>query len=146
MRVYIAADHAGYKLKEYLKKYFIKKNIHFVDLGAYSDKKQDDFPDFAVKVAKKISKDKKSKGILICGTGTGMVMAANRIKGARAALAYDKYSAVMSRRDNDANILCLRGRETSFENQKKIVNYWLGTDFSNIARYKRRIKKLEKIK
>ncbi len=146
MVIYIGADHAGFKLKEYLKKYLKSKKIKFEDFGTYTDKILDDFPDFAVKVAKKVSKDKNSKGILICGTGTGMVMAANRIKGIRAALAYDKYSAVMSRRDNDANILCLRGRKINFENEKRIVNYWLNSKFSNIDRYKRRIKKIAKIK
>ncbi len=146
MIIYIGADHAGFRLKEYLKKYLKTKKIKYEDIGTYTDRKKVDFPDFAAKVAKKVSKNKNSRGILICGTGTGMVMVANRIKGIRAALAYDKYSAVMSRRDNDANVLCLRGRKTNFRKEKNIVNSWLKSKFSNIDRYKRRIKKIAKIK
>lgn len=144
MVIYIGADHAGFRLKEYIKRYLKNKKVKFVDIGTFTDKKRVDYPDYALKVAKKVSKDKNSKGILICGTGTGMVMAANRIKGTRAALAYDKYSAIMARRDNNANILCLRGRKVNFENQKKIVIYWLNSKFSGLQRYKRRIKKLDK--
>ena len=146
MVIYLGADHAGYSLKELIKKHFIKKKIDFIDMGAYSDKEQDDYTDIAFKVAKKISQHKNSKGILVCGTGTGMVIAANRIKGIRAVAAYDKYSAEMSRKDNDSNIICLRGRETNFSRELKILDYWLDSKFSNIPRHKRRIKKLDKIK
>lgn len=138
--IYIASDHAGYELKEYLKKYFDREKIEYKDLGTNSKEKVD-YPDYAKKVALKVKKSKQ-KGILICGTGTGMCIAANRIKGIRAALIYDEYSAKKSRQDNDANIACLRGRKFSKEKAKYIVNVWLKTNFSNKIRYKRRIKKL----
>ncbi|MBI2671225.1 ribose 5-phosphate isomerase B [Candidatus Woesearchaeota archaeon] len=139
MVIYIAADHAGFKLKEYIKRYLKNKKIKFYDLGTFTDKKRVDYPDYAVKASKKVARNKNSKGILICGTGTGMVMAANKINGIRAALAYDKYSAIMARHDNNANVLCLRGRKVNFSIQKKVVNYWLNSRFSNLARHILRI-------
>ncbi len=140
--LYIASDHAGFKLKEYLKSYFNKKKIEYKDLGPFSEDRVD-YSLYAKKLALNVKKAK-SKGILICGTGTGMVIGANRIKGIRAVLAYDIYSAKMSREHNDANILCLRGREVNFKKQISIVNTWLNTKFSNILRHKKRIKQLDK--
>jgi len=142
VKIFIGADHAGYKLKEHIKKYFDKVKISYEDLGTNSEKSVD-YPDYAKKVSRKVAKNKNSKGILICGTGTGMVMASNKIKGARAAFAYDKYSAVMSRKHNDANILCLRGRRFSKNKAKELVKIWLKTPFSNKKRHKRRINKLK---
>lgn len=138
--IYLGADHGGFKLKEFLKSYFDSKKTKYNDLGTYSEEPVD-YPDIAFKVAKKVAKEN-AKGILICGTGTGMCMAANKVKGIRAAIAYDTYSAKMSRRDNDANVLCLRGREIDFKQQLKLVDIWLKTKFSGIPRYKRRIAKL----
>lgn len=144
MRIIIGSDHAGYKLKEEIKQ-MLKKQKHTIeDIGTYSEKIKVDYPDYAFKLAKKIVKDKKAKGILICGTGTGMAIAANRIKGARAAFAYDEYSAIMSRKDNDANILTLRARNFSARKAKKLVQLWLATPFSRAKRHKRRIAKLDK--
>ncbi len=143
-KIYIGADHAGYKLKEYLKRYFDKLRIAYKDVGTYN-KKSVDYPDYAFKVAKAVAKDKNSKGILICGTGTGMVMAANKIKGIRAAVAYDKYSAVMAREHNNANVLCLRGMKFSFEKAKELVKIWLKTKFSGAIRHKKRIDKISRI-
>lgn len=140
--IYLGSDHAGYRLKEFLKQYLQKKNINYEDFGTNSEEPVD-YPDYAFKVARAVAKDRKSRGILICGTGTGMVMAANKVKGIRAAVAYDEYSAEMSRHDNDANVLCLRGRKVNFEKQKKLVEIWLKTKFSGIARHKRRIAKLK---
>ncbi len=139
--LYLGADHAGYKLKEFLKKHLEKKGVKYMDLGTYSEDSVD-YPDLAFKVARKAAKEKNAKGILICGTGTGMVMAANKVKGIRAAVAYDEYSAKMSRHDNNANILCLRGRKVDVKRQQKLVDIWLKTPFSQIARHRRRLKKL----
>jgi len=140
--IYIGSDHAGYRLKEFLRKYFDKKKIRYKDFGTYSEEPVD-YPDYAFKVAKAVAEDKKSKGILICGTGTGMCIAANRVKGIRAAVVYDEFSAKMSRHDNDANVLCLRGRKVNFNFQKKLVDIWLKTKFSKEERHKRRIAKLK---
>ena len=140
--LYLGSDHAGYKLKEFLKKHLDKNKVKYSDLGTYSEESVD-YPDYAYKVAGKVAKEKNAKGILVCGTGTGMVMAANKVKGIRAAVAYDRYSAEMSRAHNDANVLCLRGREVDFKTQIKLTDIWLKTKFSNEPRHKRRIKKLK---
>ena len=139
--IYIAADHAGYNLKEKIKKYLNSKNIIYEDLGGNGDK-DDDYPDFAFKVAKKVSINKNSFGILSCGTGMGMAMAANKVKGIRAALAYDKYSAVMARKHNNSNVLCLRARKFSSRKNIKFVKLFLNQEFTGEERHKRRISKI----
>ena len=141
VKIIIGSDHAGFNLKEKLKKYFDKKKIKYEDKGTYSLERVD-YPDYAKKVARRIVKDKNARGILICGTGTGMVIAANKIKGVRAVVAYDNYSAKMSKKDNDANILALRGRYFSYKTIQQIVNTWLNSKFSGKSRHKNRIKKI----
>ncbi len=138
--VYIGADHAGFKLKEKLKKYFDKTGITYDDLGGKGEA-GDDYPDYAFKVAERVARDN-SRGILICGTGTGMIIAANKIKGIRAAVAYDNYSAKMAREHNDANVLCLRGRNFSDAKNLQLVKIWLNTEFSEAKRHNRRIRKI----
>jgi ribose 5-phosphate isomerase B len=146
MKVIIGADHAGFEVKERLKKFLAAKKIDYEDVGTDSAGLPDDYPDFAVKAAKKVAKNKDAKGILICGTGTGMVIAANKVKGIRAVAAYDVYSAEMSRKHNDANILCLRGRYFPYWRIKMIVKKWLSTDFIGENNHKRRIAKIDKIR
>ncbi len=141
MRVMLASDHAGLRLKEKVKKYLARKKIECEDLGTSSFKSVD-YPDYALKVAEKVAKNKNTRGILVCGTGTGMTIAANKVKGIRAVAAYDAYSAKMSRIDNDTNVLGLRGRFFPFEKMKKIITVWLDTPFSGEKRHKRRIKKI----
>ena len=141
MRVMLASDHAGLRLKEKVKKYLARKKIEYEDLGTKSFKSVD-YPDYALKVAEKVAKNKNTRGILVCGTGTGMTIAANKVKGIRAVAAYDAYSAKMSRIDNDTNVLGLRGRFFPFEKIKKIITVWLDTPFSGEKRHKRRIKKI----
>ncbi len=141
MRVILASDHAGLRLKEKVKKYLAKKKIKYEDLGTESLKSVD-YPDYALKVAEKVAKNKNTRGILVCGTGTGMTIAANKVKGIRAVAAYDAYSAKMSRKDNDTNVLGLRGRFFPLEKIKKIITVWLDTPFSGEQRHKRRIKKI----
>lgn len=142
--IYIGADHAGFKLKERIKKFLGKREYKVVDMGGKGIA-GDDYPDFAFAIAKKVAHDKNSKGILICGTGTGMAMAANKVKGIRAMAGYDKYSVKMGRRDNDANVLCLRGRKFSSRKNLKLVKLWLNEKFSDMKRHKRRIRKIEKL-
>ncbi len=139
--VYLGADHAGFKVKEKLKKYLDSLGIFYEDLGG-EGKEEDDYPDYAFKVAEKVSRNRNSKGILICGTGTGMVIAANKIRGIRAAVGYDDYSAKMAREHNDANILCLRGRNFSDKDNLKIVRIWLNSRFSNAKKHNRRLRKI----
>lgn len=140
-QIYIGADHVGFQLKEKIKKYLDKSKINYEDLGGYGEK-DDDYPDFAFKVAKSVAKNKNSRGILICGTGTGMVIAANKIKGIRAAVAYDSYSAKMAKSHNNANVLCLRGRNFPDNKNLKLVKIWLKEKFDEKARHKRRLRKI----
>ncbi len=139
--IYIGSDHAGFKLKQKIRIYLAAKAIPWEDLGAY-DENPSDFPDIAKKVAKQVVKSK-AKGILCCGTGIGMCMAANRIRGARATTVYDKYTAIRSVRDDNANILCLRGRNSAYKTQLSLLSIWLKARFMPKARYIRRIRKLD---
>lgn len=141
MKVILASDHAGFRLKEKVKAYLKRKKIEFEDLGTDSPKSVD-YPDFAIRAAKKVAENKDYRGILICGTGTGMVIAANKVRGIRAVAAYDAYSAKMSRVDNDTNVLGLRGRFFPFEKIEKIISVWLKTPFSSEPRHKKRLKKI----
>lgn len=139
--IVIGSDHAGFRLKEIIKGFLIRKRTNIIDVGVYCTKPVD-YPDIARKVANIVKMKEGSRGILICGSGTGMCIAANRFKGIRAVAAYDAYSAKMSRADNDANVLCLRGRKVNAKNQLKMVYVWLKSRFSGKKRHKRRIKKL----
>lgn len=141
--IYIAADHAGFALKKYLKRFLAKRAIHVEDLGAHSFKKTDDYPDYALPLAKKVADAKSARGILLCGSGQGMCIAANRVSGVRAVSAWNTKSAVASRRNDDANVLCLAGRMLTRKQTEKIVLSWLFTGFSGLARHKRRLKKLD---
>jgi len=141
-KIYIASDHAGLEVKEKLKKYLQSKKYDFNDLGPYTYEKNDDYPDYAFKVAQLVSKNNNSNGILICGTGGGTAIAANKVKGIRAVEAYDKYSAKMSKEHNNSNILTLGARNLSLDRIMKIIIIWLKTPFSNQERHIRRIKKI----
>ncbi len=141
MKVIIASDHAGFRLKEKIKNYLRRRKIEFEDFGTDSLQAVD-YPDYAIKVAKAVAKNKDHRGILICGTGTGMTIAANKVNGIRAVAAYDTYSAKMSRIDNDTNILGLRGRYFPYERIRKIISVWLDTPFSGERRHKKRLKKI----
>ncbi len=135
---FIASDHRGYELKEYLKEKF-----PLIDLGTHSSKKIVDYNDYANNLSQYVLKEK-SMGILICGTGIGMSIAANRNKGIHAALCDNEGQAELSRLHNDANVLVLRGEFTSPKEAEKIVKRFFEAKFSNKERYKRRIKKLDK--
>ena len=110
-KICIASDHAGYNIKEYVKDFLIKKKISIIDLGPNSNGSVD-YPDYAKKVAKRIKSKKSDVGILVCGSGTGMAISANKIKGIRAAVCYNKSSTRLSRLHNNANIISLGSRLT----------------------------------
>lgn len=141
MKIIIGSDHGGFEYKEKLKEWLISKKYEISDVGANELNMDDDYPIFAKKLCKKVLNDN-SKGILLCGSGLGMCMAANKLKGIRAVTVYDKYTAKMSRRDNDANVICLRGREADFKKMKSLVELWLNSEFSGLDRYKKRNKML----
>lgn len=138
-RVPIAADHAGPELKTKL--ISVLKEFRFDDLGPNSPDSVD-YPDYAAKVATLISSGKAKRGILICGSGIGMCIAANKFPGIRAALAESVEAAKLSREHNDANILCIGARLTSPEKAVEIVRTWLSTPFSNSPRHVNRIEKI----
>lgn len=139
--IYLGADHAGYEYKEYIRELLEKKGIPYVDFGTFN-KQKTDYPLYAHKVAEYVARTK-GLGILVCGTGTGMAIAANKIRGARAAFAYDEYSAEMARKDNDANILTLRAREFPKTRIKKLVETFLATKPSKAQRHEQRRNMLE---
>lgn len=143
--LFIGSDHAGFKLKEFIKKYLVKEGISFADVGALKEAPLDDYPDFALKLSKAVAGNKGSRGILICGTGVGMCIAANKVKGIRAANVYDEYTARFSRLHNDANVMCLRGIETDFKESLDLLKIWLNTKFSGEKRHLKRINKIKKI-
>ena len=139
----IGSDHAGYELKEKLKKYFEENNIKFADFGTFSSDSCD-YPIMAEKVGKAVSNKESEKGILICGAGIGMSIAANKIKDVRAALCYEPELAVLARKHNNANVLCMGGRFTDFEKAKEIVKIFLNTDFEG-ERHQKRIDLITKL-
>ena len=142
--LYLGADHRGYLLKEEIKKFLETKEIDFCDLGNLHQDDTDDYPDFAFLVAEKISHDSGSKGILICGSGLGMSLAANKFKNVRATAISSLASARMSREHNDANILCLGADFTDTDYALNIVFEWLNTPFSNKESHLRRLQKIFK--
>jgi len=142
-KIYIGSDHAGYELKNQLKKYIESLKFDVVDVGVFSPESAD-YPDIAKKVAKKVLNNSSAYGLLICGTGIGMSIAANRFKNIRAAECANEKMAELSRKHNNANILCLGARILNFAAAKKITRKFLQTDFESEARHLRRIKKIEK--
>ncbi len=144
--IYIGSDHRGYKLKEILKNYLRELNYAWKDLGANELNPDDDYPDFALAVAKKVAEDlENNRGILICGSGVGVDIVANKIKNIRSALCFDVKQAQMSRNDDNANVLSLPADYISESLAKEIVKIWLETPFSGSEHYVRRIEKIKKI-
>ena len=139
MKIIIGSDHAGFDLKEALKESF----DGMVDVGTYSEDSVD-YPDFAAKVARPISSGEFERGILICGSGVGMSIVANKFPGVRAALCTDADTARMSRMHNDSNVLVLAGRRTDTETAAAIVKVWSNTEFEG-GRHKRRLDKIKNI-
>tara|TARA_B100000902_G_scaffold230014_1_gene218220 strand:- start:1150 stop:1587 length:438 start_codon:yes stop_codon:yes gene_type:complete len=139
-KICISSDHAGYNVKDLIKDVLIKSKIPIIDLGPFSDKSVD-YPDYAKKVSKRITKKKSDIGILVCGSGTGMAISANKIKGIRAAVGYNIKSTQLSRRHNNANILCLGSRLTKRKDIIKILSIFLNTKFEG-GRHKRRVNKI----
>ena len=144
MIIHIATDHAGLELKEKVKSYLSKLDYEVIDHGAYEYDALDDYPDFIFPCADAVSNDLNSKGIILGGSGQGEAMAANRVKGVRAAVFYNGPDEIikLSRQHNDANILSLGARFMSDQEMYKIIELWLSTDFES-GRHKRRIEKLD---
>ncbi len=144
--LYIASDHAGFELKKFLVAQLEKTHkTKFEDLGPSTFVPDDDYPDFAVAVAEQVKKNKENMGILICGSGQGMCIAANKISGIRAIHGSSIKETEMGRKDNDANIICLAARVLSTEHALAIIKTFLNTDFDNQERRIRRLEKISKL-
>lgn len=143
MKCYIATDHAGIEYKDFVIALLQNRGIEVEDLGPFS-KERVDYPDYAKKCAVKVSQDKDSFGILICGTGIGMSLAANKIKGIRAALCHDAYTATMAKAHNNANILCFGQRVVGLGVVESIIDSFLHTNFEG-GRHETRVQKIMQI-
>ena len=139
-KICIASDHAGFKLKENIKNFLINKNISVIDLGPFNESSVD-YPDFAKKATSRIKSKKSDIGILVCGSGTGMAITANKTKKIRAAVCYNTKSTRLSREHNNANIIALGSRLTKKNDAFKLVSIFLNTKFEG-GRHQRRVKKI----
>ena len=142
MKIAIGSDHGGYELKEYIKTYFNAQNISYDDYGTHSTDSVD-YPDFGKKVAEAVIDKAYDFGIVICGTGIGISIAANKVKGIRAALVYDEHTARLAKEHNLANVIALGGRTTEKEAAIKIVEAYMGATFEE--RNKKRLDKIHQI-
>jgi ribose 5-phosphate isomerase B len=140
----LGADHGGYALKEDIKNYLLSRGFKIKDFGTFSEESVD-YPDYAFQVAQAVSAGQFSLGILVCTTGIGVSIVANKVKGVRAALCHDPLSAQLARQHNHANVLCLGGKIIGSKLALKIVETWLGTGVSSEERHVRRVKKIAEI-
>ena len=141
MKIALGADHAGYPEKEKVKQILDDLGVEYDDMGTYSADSVD-YPEFARKVAGAVASGEYDQGLLVCGSGTGMAMAANKVPGARAAVAWNEDIARLARQHNDANILSLAARFTPEDELRKIVKAWFGADFEG-GRHALRVAKIE---
>lgn len=147
MKIFIGADHNGYDLKKQVTNYLRKRGIDVIDEGDTERDPEDDFPVFAQRVVVDMqgSQDEEPRGILICGSGQGMMIAANRFKGVRAGLGWSIEAARSIRNDEDANILALPAEVLNGDKWKQVVDTWLDTPFAGAPRYKRRNRQLDEL-
>lgn len=141
MRVAIGSDHAGFDQKERLKAYLAQEGHEVVDVGTTSATESVDYPDFAEKVARSVAAGETERGVLVCGTGIGMAMAANKVDGIRAANVTDPQFAELAREHNDANVVAVSGRFVPVEVNQEILDVFLGTQFGG-DRHARRVDKI----
>lgn len=141
MQIAIASDHAGFVLKSKIKSHLEENGFAVFDLGALNDKPSD-YPDYAKVLARKVASGEVERGVLVCGSGIGMCITANRFRGVRAALIRDANDAVMSRRHNDANVICLGARMTNEADAIKFIDVFLSTEFEG-GRHAARVKKID---
>lgn len=142
MRIYLASDHGGYKLKEELKEYLGEKRYEVEDVGNTKYDPEDAYPDFTLPLAEKVARNEGSLGIVIGRSGNGEAIAANKVKGVRAAVCLNEELAKKARSDNNANVLSLGADYIDTETAKKVVDVFLETSFSEEERHKRRVKKI----
>ena len=144
MKIAIAADHAGFSLKEALREKLSAGGHELIDLGAFSSESTD-YPDYAVAVAEQVASGDVARGILVCSTGVGMSIAANKVAGVRAALAANAEVVQLTREHNDANVIALGARFVSQDEAERLVDIFLATQFDGGARHSRRLEKIAEI-
>ena len=142
MKIAIGSDHGGYELKEQIKNYLAKKPVEITDFGTNSNDAVD-YPDYGKKVGLAVTKDDFDFGIVLCGTGIGISISANKVKGVRAALVYDELTGKLAKEHNNANIIALGGRTTSFEQATKILDAYMNASYE--PRHQKRLDKINKI-
>ena len=145
MKIAIGADHGGFSHKEAIKKHLIERGFEVKDFGA-NDDTSTDYNDYALLVSESVRDHMFDRGILICGTGIGMSIMANKVEGIRAALVHDLFTAEATRQHNNTNVLAMGGRIIDVEKAIKIVDIWLDTKFSNEERHVRRVNKIDSYK
>jgi len=147
MKIFVGADHNGFEMRRGIIDALTRSGHEVIDEGDQKLDPEDDFPQFAGRVAQSIvtSGDSQAKGILICGSGQGMCMAANRFKGIRASLVWNTHEAHAARNDDDSNVLCLPARSLTLDEAVAIAEAWLATPFAGAARFKRRIHELDNL-
>ncbi|OGM89126.1 hypothetical protein A3J77_00765 [Candidatus Wolfebacteria bacterium RBG_13_41_7] len=146
MLIYIGADHRGFELKESLKNFLMNKGYEVIDVGNTKFDENDDYPDFAKAVGFAVSQDPNARrGILVCGSGVGVDIVANKFKGVRSSLAFNPDQAFLARNDDDANVLSLPADFLNEEDAEKILGTWLATAFSGKEPHKRRLGKISEI-
>lgn len=145
MKIYLGTDHAGFDLKEKIKSFLSNNGYEVEDCGAFTYDQNDDYPDFILPVARKVSDDPNSMGIVFGKSGAGECMAANKVKGIRAILGFSNENVKLAREHNNANILAIGSMFISQNQTEKLVKLFLETPFSNEERHKRRIEKIRKI-
>jgi ribose 5-phosphate isomerase B len=143
MKIVLASDHAGYSEKERLKPLFSELGLEVEDLGTVSEDSVD-YPDYARKVAERVAQGEAEQGVLVCGSGTGMAIAANKVPGVRAAVAWSEETARLARQHNDANVLAIGARVTPLEEIPKIVRAWFNAKFDD-GRHTARVEKIKEI-
>lgn len=143
MKIGLASDHGGYELKEHIREHLEKEGIEYIDYGTNSEESVD-YPDYGRKAGEAIMSGEVDRAIVVCGTGIGISLAANKVKGVRCALCGDSYSARMSREHNNANALALGGRVIGKDLALEIVDIWLKTEFAG-GRHERRVNKISEI-
>jgi RpiB/LacA/LacB family sugar-phosphate isomerase len=144
MKIALASDHAGYSEKERLKPLLTDLGLEVEDLGTVSEESVD-YPDYARRVAERVARGEAEQGVLVCGSGTGMAIAANKVQGVRAAVAWSEETARLARQHNDANVLALGARTTPPEEIPKIVRAWFSTAFDSSGRHSKRVEKIRQL-
>lgn len=142
MNIYIGSDHRGFELKRELAAWLIGKGYDVTDMGPKEKNPEDDYPQFGFAVAEAVAKEEGARGIVICGSGTGMAVVANRVRGVRAVLAHDSQLVVAGRRDDDVNVLALGADFIGTEDAEKVVEVFLNTEFAGEERHVRRLREI----